>query len=220
MPITKDDLVDVLRVRYDAYSAEAVFTNACARAGLEGTTTFDARALAAFRTGVEQVGDRVVGVLARLDALLGDGAPVSARQPAETSEATSEEKAEAKAEPKSEAKVDAKADAKADAPAKTDGASARAAETTIVLRGLDADDDEQLLVCGASPSIGDWDPERAHPMTRVGDEWLMTLELPADAEVAFKFLRRDADGEVSWEAGGNRVVRANERLDATWRELS
>jgi hypothetical protein len=68
--------------------------------------------------------------------------------------------------------------------------------------------------------MGDWDPESAKPMMRAGDHWLVLVDLPDGAEVAFKFLRRDPDGEVTWEPGGNRTVRAMERLDATWREVS
>jgi hypothetical protein len=239
MPISKDHLVDVLRVRYDAYSAEAVFTQACVRAGLDGTTSFDQRSLASFRLALDQVGDRVGGVLARIDALLEDPSPAAAdskadakpewkadAQPEAKTDAQPDPKAESKAESKGDAKPQgkkgAKAESKADAKSesKADAKSESKAETTIVLRGVDVDDGEELFVCGAAPAIGDWDPERATPMVRVDDEWLAMLELPADAEVAFKFLRRDADGEVTWEPGGNRTVRANERLDATWRESS
>lgn len=227
MPISKDHLVDVLRVRYDAYSAEAVFTQACARAGLDGTTSFDQRSLASFRVALDQVGDRVGGVLARIDALLDDGAPATPEPNVETK---AEKKAKTKPEPKAEPTAETKPETKAEPTAETKAEPTaeksaaptpeKAAETTIVLRGLEVDKGEEVLVCGASPTIGDWDPERAAPMVRVDDEWLAMLELPPDAEVAFKFLVRDPSGEVTWEAGGNRTVRANERLDATWRELS
>jgi hypothetical protein len=220
MPITKDELVDVLRVRYDAYSAEAVFTTACVRAGLDGTTSFDTRSLATFRDALERVGDRVGGVLARIDAMLADGSPAANvdAKPEVKADAKPEgkgggkpKKGDAKPEAKADAKPDAKADAKADAAANN--------EATIVLRGVELDDGEEVLVCGAHAAIGDWEPERARPMTRAGAEWQATFELPPDAEVAFKFLRRDSDGDVTWESGANRVVRASERLDATWREL-
>lgn len=220
MPISKDHLVDVLRVRYDAYSAEAVFTNACARAGLDGTTSFDQRSLATFRAALEQVGDRVGGVLSRIDALLADGSP--AAEPSVEPKAEPEKKAKTKAEKATEPTVDKAAKPtreQASAPT-VDKAGAPTPETTIVLRGLELDEGEQLFVCGAHPTIGDWEPDGAHPMTRVGAEWLAMLELPPEAEVAFKFLVRDAAGEVTWEAGGNRTVRASEQLDATWRELS
>jgi hypothetical protein len=191
MSITKDTLVGVLRVRYDAYSAEAVFQMACARAGLEGTTAFEPKQLAAFRAAVERVGDRVGTVLAHLDDLIG-AKPQTATEP--------EPAAKARGLPP------------APAPA--------TAGTTIVLSGLDAKDGDQLFVCGAFPDLGNWDPELARPMVREGDRWLATVELSPDTEVAFKFLRRGPDGEVTWEPGGNRVVRGNEPVDATWRSAT
>jgi hypothetical protein len=211
MPISKDQLVDVLRVRYDAYSAEAVFTNACAKAGLDGTTDFDTRSLATFRDALERVGDRVGNVLARIDAMLADGQPAAVAKPELKVDAKPAAKAAVKPEPNAEAKPGPKAEVKAEV---------SAGETTIALSGVELEDGEELLVCGASAALGDWNPEAARPMTRDGGQWLVTLELPADTEVAFKFLRRDPDGEVTWEPGGNRTVRASERLDATWRDVS
>jgi len=35
-------------------------------------------------------------------------------------------------------------------------------------------------------------------------------------EIAFKFLRRSADGDVIWEGGENRNLSAEPRIDATW----
>lgn len=221
MSTSKDTLVNVLRVRYDAHSAEAVFQMACARAGLEGTTAFEARELRAFRDAVERVGDRVTSVLAQIDELIeGAGSKAEAKPPAKADKADKAEKAEkaskadkaepAKAEPEKKQEPAAKADA---APAVADG-------TTIVLRGIEAKEGEQILVCGALADLGNWDPALARPMVREGDGWLAKLELAPDAEIAFKFLRRAPDGEVTWEPGGNRVVRANERVDATWRSAT
>ena len=90
-------------------------------------------------------------------------------------------------------------------------------ETTIVLSGVEASEGEQVLMCGQLPLLGDWDPERARPMARKGDQWLATLELAPDVELAFKFLRRDADGNVIWEAGDNRTILAAGRLETSWR---
>jgi hypothetical protein len=219
MPISKDQLVDVLRVRYDAYSAEAVFTNACAKAGLDGTTDFDTRSLATFRDALERVGDRVGGVLARIDAMLADGQPAAVAQPVAKPEVKADAKPEAKADAKPEVKVDAKPEPQV-SPASVPSALEAARSATIVLAGIELEDGEELLVCGAHAAMGDWDPESAKPMMRAGDHWLVLVDLPDGAEVAFKFLRRDPDGEVTWEPGGNRTVRAMERLDATWREVS
>src|SRR5690349_7892393 len=103
MSISKDIIVDALRIRYDSYSAETVFELACQRAQLEGKTTFDGKELAAFRSALEKVGDRVGGVLARLDDL-GGGAPAPAKEAKQDSKPNEKpnekpaEKTEAKAE--------------------------------------------------------------------------------------------------------------------------
>jgi hypothetical protein len=101
MSISKDTIVDALRVRYDSYSAETVFEMACQRADLQGKTTFENRELAAFRTALEKVGDRVGGVLARIDEMLG-GKPADVKDaksdkaaPAEVKDAKSDKAAPA-----------------------------------------------------------------------------------------------------------------------------
>ncbi len=76
---------------------------------------------------------------------------------------------------------------------------------------------EQVLVCGGLPALGDWDPTNATAMVADGDHWRITLVVPAGADVAFKFLRRAADGTMTWEAGQNRPLVAAPRVDATWR---
>jgi hypothetical protein len=259
MSITKDTLVDALRLRYDSYSAETIFELACTRANLEGKTSFEGKEVAAFRAALEKVGDRVGNVLARIDDLAGtapakpdskhdkpaqasDGKPepkVEAKADSKPHEAKSDGKPEAKAEAKSDSKPndakpdkhhdaksdkhhdakpdkhhDAKSDKHHDAKGKSD---AKPVETTIVLRGVDAKDDEQILVCGALSELGDWDPERARPMVREGEQWLATFKLAPDSEISFKLLRKNAAGAITWEAGDNRQVRASQRLDVTWR---
>jgi hypothetical protein len=267
MSISKDTLVDALRLRYDSYSAETIFELACTRADLEGKTSFEAKEMPAFRAALEKVGDRVGNVLARIDEIAGtgpakpteaksDGKPeAKAESDSKPTEAKSDGKPEAKSDGKPEAKADSKpnetkaeskpndakseskpneakakgdaksegkgdaksegkGDAKSDAKAKGDG---KPVETTIVLRGVDAKDDEQIMVCGALSELGDWDPERARAMVREGDQWLTTFKLAPDSEISFKLLRKNAAGAITWEAGDNRQVRASQRLDVTWR---
>jgi hypothetical protein len=68
--VEKQELIEALRVRYDAYSAETVFEMARARAELGDKTSFDGTELAAFRAALAAVGDRIGGVLARIDDML------------------------------------------------------------------------------------------------------------------------------------------------------
>ena len=96
-------------------------------------------------------------------------------------------------------------------------ATATPVETTIVLTGAKLGKDEEVLLCGASELLGDWDPTRARPMARKGDEWLATLPVPPDAELAFKFVRRTPDGDLVWEKGDDRMLVAKPRIEASWR---
>ncbi len=79
--VDKQELIDALRVRYDAYSAETVFDMARVRAELGDKTSFDTKELAAFRAALAAVGDRVGGVLARIDDMLA-ATPAAAAAPA------------------------------------------------------------------------------------------------------------------------------------------
>jgi hypothetical protein len=88
--------------------------------------------------------------------------------------------------------------------------------TTIVLAGFDPDEDDEILLCGASELLGDWDPARAKPMARAGDQWLAQLTIPAGTELAFKFIRRSPDGDVTWEPGDDRTLVAKPRIEINW----
>lgn len=102
-------------------------------------------------------------------------------------------------------------------PAVAPSAPATAVETTIVLTGAKLGKDEEVLVCGASDLLGDWDPTRARPMARKGDEWMATLTVPPGAELPFKFVRRTKDGDVVWEKGDDRTLVAKPRIEVSWR---
>jgi hypothetical protein len=132
-------------------------------------------------------------------------------------DAKSDAKADAKPDMKSDTKAEAKADGKADAKADVKAADAKVIETTISLAGVPAGDGEQILVCGASALLGEWNPENAPAMKRDGDTWLAIVKVPPDIDLAFKFLRRTPDGKVIWEGGDDRKLVAKPRIDATWR---
>ena len=198
MTFAKDDLIEALRLRYDHYSARSVFELARERANLADKPAYEAGELRAWRDGLAAVGDRVGRVLDHVDALLGAAPAAPAAKPAAKP---------AKTEP---AKTE---------PAKTEPAKAAPTpiEATIVLTGVEVGDGEQVLVCGALPALGDWDPERARPMARSGAEWRATVTIDAGAPLAFKFLRRSSTGTITWESGDDRTVPAATRVEATWR---
>ena len=243
MTAAKDDLIDALRLRYDHYSALSVFELARERANLADKPAYEGAELRALRDALSKVGDRVQKVLARVDELLEDDLdPKASRakakepEPAKVEKVEKAEKAEKveKADKLEMTEAPAKAaDKVADKPADkvadkladkvTDRVADKPAdkqasiETTIILRGVDAKEGDQVLVCGNGTALGDWDPALARPMVRAGDEWRVAVQIDARSPLAFKFLRRTPDGEVTWEGGDDREVPAAERIEATWR---
>ncbi len=222
MTVDKDALVAALRLRYDYFSAESVFEIVRQRAGLGDKAALDAAEMRAFRTALVAHGDRTDRVVAQIDELLG-GAPAAAESAPAKVPATEPAKPAkgGKGKPEPEAKPAEAAPAKEAAlaeaaPAKGEDA-AGPIETTISLKGLEVTDGEEVLICGGLSEIGDWDPDKARPLTREGELWSTTIKLAPDAEISFKFLRRDAEGKVVWETGDNRSVTAAQPLDATWR---
>jgi alpha-amylase len=86
-----------------------------------------------------------------------------------------------------------------------------------VLTGVKAEDGDQVFVCGGFPELGEWNADKARKMDRKGDEWTTTIKVASGAEIAFKFLRRTADGKTVWEDGENRTAPAKARVESTWR---
>jgi hypothetical protein len=220
MTVSKDELIGALRIRYDHYSAETIFNAARERAQIADKQAYDAGDVRSLRTAIVGLGDRLDKVLAQIDDMIGDAPAASKKEP--KAEAKPEPKAEAKPEPKAEAKPEPKADkkeAKADKAEKAAEKSDKAEkiDTVIALKGVDAGEGDQVLVCGGFPELGEWDADKALPMAKSGDEWTATIKVAPDAEIAFKFLRRTADGKTIWEDGENRTAPAKARVEATWR---
>ena len=69
MRIAKHELVAALSLRYDHYSATTMFDAARSQAELADKPDYDAAEIAAFRTALARIGDRLDRVNARLDLL-------------------------------------------------------------------------------------------------------------------------------------------------------
>lgn len=216
MTYAKDAVISALRLRYDHYSAESMFGVVRERASLADKPAYEAGELRALREVLAHMNDRLGNVVARLDDML--GAPAA---PAAPAPAAKPEPAATAPEPEKHEKAEKPEKAHDKAPAhghdkKKDKAKAGAIETTIVLAGVKAAEGDSVLVCGSLPALGAWEPDQARKMTREGDHWQTTITVPPDAEVAFKFLRRAADGTITWEGGENRQLAGKPRFEATW----
>jgi alpha-amylase len=61
-----------------------------------------------------------------------------------------------------------------------------------------------IYLVGSIGPLGNWAPAAAVPMTRSGSTWTVTATgLPASTAIQYKYIARDAAGNVTWEPGDN-----------------
>lgn len=65
---------------------------------------------------------------------------------------------------------------------------------------------QNVYVVGNLPELGGWDPSQAlGPMLNPSyPEWFVPIAVPRNATFEFKFIKKDAAGNVIWEGGNNR----------------
>ncbi|QRV82228.1 glycoside hydrolase family 15 protein [Ceratobasidium sp. AG-Ba] len=64
-------------------------------------------------------------------------------------------------------------------------------------------DSENAYVVGQLGELGIWDPAKAIQLTGTRPNWSVTVQLPISSTFEFKFIRKAADGTVSWESDPN-----------------
>ena len=67
----------------------------------------------------------------------------------------------------------------------------------------------QVLICGKTQKLGNWDPAQAKPLRRMENlKWERSFEITKEdgTEWEFKFLIRNPDGNFIWEERYNRVL--------------
>ncbi|MEU9508347.1 carbohydrate-binding module family 20 domain-containing protein [Micromonospora sp. NPDC048170] len=81
---------------------------------------------------------------------------------------------------------------------------------------------QNIHVAGDHPALGGWDPAQAPLLSSASyPVWRLTVALPAGTSISYKYIRKDANGNVTWESGGNRTVTVGNGgttpLNDTWR---
>ncbi|WP_309238420.1 carbohydrate-binding module family 20 domain-containing protein [Actinoplanes aureus] len=81
---------------------------------------------------------------------------------------------------------------------------------------------QNIFVVGNQAALGNWAPASAVALSSATyPVWTGTVSLPAGTAFQYKYLRKNADGSVTWESGANRTatVPASGRvtLSDTWR---
>lgn len=67
---------------------------------------------------------------------------------------------------------------------------------------------ENIYIVGNVPELGSWNvDECTEAMLNPGyPEWYLPVSVPAGTTIEFKFIKKDASGNVTWESGSNRVI--------------
>ena len=81
---------------------------------------------------------------------------------------------------------------------------------------------QNIFVAGDRSALGNWAPAAAVPLSATGyPVWKATVSLPAGTAFQYKYLRKNSDGSVTWESGGNRTATVpaggQVTLNDTWR---
>lgn len=66
---------------------------------------------------------------------------------------------------------------------------------------------ENIHIVGSIPELGNWDTDKCTEAMMCPDypEWFLHVSVPAGTTFEFKFIKKDAAGDVIWESSPNRV---------------
>lgn len=69
-------------------------------------------------------------------------------------------------------------------------------------------DGENVYIVGNIPELGNWDADECTEamLNPEYPEWYLPVSVPAGTTIEFKFIKKDASGNVTWESGDNRVI--------------
>ncbi|MGW3400883.1 carbohydrate-binding module family 20 domain-containing protein [Streptomyces zhihengii] len=95
----------------------------------------------------------------------------------------------------------------------TSGASFAVNATTVM--------GQNIYVTGNRAELGNWNPASARKLDPASyPVWKLDVDLPAGTAFEYKYIRRDAAGNVTWESGANRTATVGTSriaLNDTWR---
>jgi alpha-amylase len=80
-----------------------------------------------------------------------------------------------------------------------------------------------IYLVGSVPALGNWAPGSAIPMTQNGSQWSATVTLPASTAFQYKYIAKDASGNVTWEPDPNHSAAtgtSTATLSDTWHGAS
>lgn len=66
---------------------------------------------------------------------------------------------------------------------------------------------ENIHVVGNIPELGNWDPNESTEAFHTPEYpyWFLPVSVPTKSTFEYKFIKKDANGQVVWESGVNRI---------------
>lgn len=67
---------------------------------------------------------------------------------------------------------------------------------------------DNIYIVGSIPELGSWDTDKCTEAMMCPNypEWYLPVSVPANTTFSFKFIKKDASGNVTWESSNNRTV--------------
>lgn len=68
---------------------------------------------------------------------------------------------------------------------------------------------QTIWVVGDAPELGSWNPANGVQLSSSAYPfWSAQVHVPSNSAVSYKYVRKDASGNVTWESGANRTIRS------------
>lgn len=76
---------------------------------------------------------------------------------------------------------------------------------------------ETIHIVGSIPELGNWDTDKCTEAMMCPNypEWFLHVSVPAGTTFSFKFIKKDANGNVTWESNENRVFTSSNSVTGT-----
>ena len=76
---------------------------------------------------------------------------------------------------------------------------------------------ENIYIVGNLPELGSWDPAKSTEamLNPNYPQWFLPVSVPVNTTFQFKFIKKDANGVVTWETGGNRSFTSSSGSSST-----
>ena len=76
---------------------------------------------------------------------------------------------------------------------------------------------ENIYIVGSIPELGSWDTDYATEAMLNPDypEWFLPVSVPANTYIEFKFIKKDSNGNVTWESGSNRTITSSSDVNGS-----